>query len=308
MGGKLHGRAIERSIVELAAQQHDVVARVQLLELGISGRAIDRRIESGRLRRVHRGIYTVRHTPLGNTERWMAGVLLGGDEAALTHRAATAHWGVRRWNGAAEVTIPVRRRHCKGVRFHCAEIPPDEITVRDGIRVTGISRTIFDFAGVSSRAHTEAAMAEAEVRRLVDRVSLDQLLERYPRRAGAKGLREILGLGAARTRSELEIAFLELIDRHGLPRPETNVWLGDREVDCLWREQRLIVELDGREAHLTAAAFEADRARDRANAVAGFRTVRVTWSQVAAELTLVTDLRALLVGHAPRVSPPRRAA
>ena len=81
-----------------------------------------------------------------------------------------------------------------------------------------------------------------------------------------------------------EDAFLAFIDRHDLPRPETNVWLkvGKKwhEVDCLWREKRLIVELDGRAAHDTARAFESDRAKDRRLCVAGWDPIRVTWRQL----------------------------
>lgn len=34
------------------------------------------------------------------------------------------------------------------------------------------------------------------------------------------------------------------------------------EPDCMWREQRLVVELDGRAVHGTEQAFESDRQRD----------------------------------------------
>ena len=296
MGGKLHGAAVDLAISALARRQHDLVARAQLLALGISGRAIDRRLERGRLRPVHRGVYTVRQTALGNEGRWMAAVLLGGDGAVLSHRSAAAHWGIRRWAGVAETTLPHRRRQCKAVRFHYGQIAADEITTRHRIPTTGVSRTVFDLAAVEPPSRVEAAMAEADAHRLTDAVSIDTLLERYPRRKGAQVLRAILKLGAARTRSELEIAFLELLDLHGLPRPETNVWLGEFEVDCLWRDQRVIVELDSREFHDTAAAFEADRERDRKLAAAGWRVIRITWRHLS-DPRLVADLRALLLGE-----------
>lgn len=86
------------------------------------------------------------------------------------------------------------------------------------------------------------------------------------------------------TRSELEERFLTLVDRAGLERPQTNVpisvggeWI---EADCVWRDQRLIVELDGRAAHATSRAFERDRARDRALQADGWRVIRVTWKQL----------------------------
>jgi very-short-patch-repair endonuclease len=51
-------------------------------------------------------------------------------------------------------------------------------------------------------------------------------------------------------------------------------------VDFLWTDARLVVETDGWDSHRTRAAFEEDRARDQALAVAGYRTVRFTHRQV----------------------------
>jgi very-short-patch-repair endonuclease len=113
-------------------------------------------------------------------------------------------------------------------------------------------------------------------------------------------------VGARRTRSDLELAFVELLNRAGLPRPETNLHAEARgrlyEADCVWGQQRLIVELDSRTHHATTAAFEDDRARDRALSVAGWRTVRVTWRHLhGGAADLEADLWALL---SPRRSPP----
>jgi len=55
------------------------------------------------------------------------------------------------------------------------------------------------------------------------------------------------------------------------------------EVDCLWRRQRLVVELDGAAAHAIRRAFESDRQRDAALVAAGFRSLRYTWRRVARE-------------------------
>jgi very-short-patch-repair endonuclease len=70
------------------------------------------------------------------------------------------------------------------------------------------------------------------------------------------------------------------------------------EADCVWREQRLIVELDGHATHATASAFENDRARDRALVAAGWRVMRITWRQLhdRPEM-LIRDLRASLTAR-----------
>jgi very-short-patch-repair endonuclease len=85
------------------------------------------------------------------------------------------------------------------------------------------------------------------------------------------------------TRSDLEGFFIDLCVAHAFPRPEVNQIVEGFEVDFLWRERRLIVETDGRETHLTRAAFEQDRARDARLTVAGYRVVRFTHRQVIHE-------------------------
>jgi hypothetical protein len=81
------------------------------------------------------------------------------------------------------------------------------------------------------------------------------------------------------------------------PRPETNAHIYAEarwfEIDCLWRPQRLALELDGRATHSTRAAFENDRLRDRTLQVAGFRTIRLTWRHLHDSPAAVDkDLRA----------------
>ena len=55
------------------------------------------------------------------------------------------------------------------------------------------------------------------------------------------------------------------------------------EVDFLWRDHKLVVEVDGFAYHATRTAFERDRARDATLQAAGYRVIRLTWRQIAAE-------------------------
>jgi very-short-patch-repair endonuclease len=256
-----------------------------------------------RLHQLYRGVYAVGHRVLLGEGWWMAAVLAGGEGAALSHRAAAAHWGVRPTTRTAiEVTVGRHLRSRPRLQFHWAQLPADEVTVERGIRVTTVPRTLFDLAAVLPANQAERAIHEAEVRRLTDPLSLSDLLERYPRRRGSRTISAILAsrnVGAGITREELEHRFLAFVDRHGLPRPKVNhhVYAGGRliEADCVWEEQRLIVELDGRATHDTAKAFELDRARDRALSVAGWRVIRVTWRQLQDDPEgLAAALRALL--------------
>jgi restriction endonuclease-like protein len=223
----------------------------------------------------------------------MAAVLAAGPDAVLSHRAGGALLGICRYEGV-EVTVPAYRAR-PSITVHTSPLPPDEVTTVDGIPVTGLSRTILDLARVLPPHQVERAFNEAEVRGLTDTVSLPDLVQRYPGRRGIRTIKTILDTGPAFTREELEARFAAFRRNAGLPSPSLNAAVEGFECDCVWADQRLIVELDGRATHATRAAFERDRARDRVLTVAGWRTIRVTWRQLHEQPeALAADLRKLL--------------
>jgi very-short-patch-repair endonuclease len=287
----------------LAERQHGVVARIQLLQIGLGARAIRYRVEKGWLHPVHRGVYAVGHRRLSKQGRWMAAVLTAGPDAVLSHRSAASVWDIRYpANTRVEVTVPRRIRPPEGIQVHRRSLPADEATVVDAIPVTTVPRTILDLATVLSPRQVERAIEEAEVKRLYDALSLADLVERYPGRRGTGVIKAILAadrIGTTITRSDLEERFVEFLEARSLPSPELNVPLAVNgswiEADCAWRRQRLIVELDSRAVHGTPSAFERDRARDRTLHAAGWRVVRVTWRQLHRDANqLEEDLRILL--------------
>jgi hypothetical protein len=267
--------------------------------------AIAVRLNAGRLHQLRRGVYAVGHTALSREGWWMAAVLFCGPEAILSHRSAAALWGLRRPIELIEVTAPTKTRSRGNIRRHYAALPADEVTRRDGIPVTTVPRTLFDLAADHSVDAVEHGLRESERLRLYDALSLDHLLDRYPRRKGARTVRECLRrrreLPPGISREALEARFLVFLDRFGLPRPRLNAWitLGPHryQVDCLWPEQKVIVELDGYETHGTWSAFQSDRDRDRRLLAAGYRGPRVTWhhlDEIPEEIA--ADLQALLAG------------
>jgi predicted transcriptional regulator of viral defense system len=289
-------------IGRLAGRQHGTVARFQLLALGVDRYAIQRRLDAGRLHLLHAGVYSVGHDALTRHGRWMAAVLAGGPDAVLSHRSAASLWRIRDSSGhAIDVTVAGRRRR-KGIAFHRSHLPPDERTIAHGIPVTTAARTLLDLGTVLDRRGVERALNQAEVLRLTDITSLPELLDRYPRRRGSSNLRALVRDQLVSTqviREELELRFLEFVKRVGLPPPETNALVEARgrrfEVDCLWRVERVIVELDGRSTHGTDAAFEIDRERDRFLQTARWKPSRVTWRHLHRKpAALERDLRLLL--------------
>ncbi len=298
--------AVECSLAELAQRQHGAVARRQLRELGISDDRIKGRLRRRQLRPIHRGVYAYGFRPTGREARWMAAVLAGGPDAVLSHRSAAQLWGLQRGpSRAIEVTRARGWRAPDGVAIHRAALPDDERTAVDGIAVTTPPRTILDLAAVASRRQLERALNELEVRGLTDRLSIPDLLARYPRRRGIAVLRELLGEGAERggvTENDFEELFVGLLDSHGLPRPRFNADIAVAGrffcADCLWRKERLIVELDGRAAHGTRKAFESDLERDRLLMADGWLVVRITWRQLrSGQRAIAADLRKALASR-----------
>ena len=182
--------------------------------------------------------------------------------------------------------------------MHWADLPDDEVTVHQGIPITTVPRTLLDLSAVLQRDEWRSALRQAEQLRLTDRLSLGDLVERYPRKPGIRILRAVVEEarhGMTIVKSELEERFQAFLLNASLPRPATNVHIEGFEVDCAWEPERLAVELDSRTFHDVPDAFEADRARDRRLEAAGWRVVRITWRQLEDSRDAVeSDLRRLL--------------
>jgi hypothetical protein len=149
--------------------------------------------------------------------------------------------------------------------------------VKEGIPVTTVARTLVDLTDVLGSDRVLRAIREAEFLRLLDHQALNAAVKRAHGRKRLTVLKEAIQAHTPGqiVREELEHRFLELVRAAGLPPPETNVKITARgrtyEIDCLWREQRVAVELDGRAAHARTAAFESDRRKDAALNAIGLR-------------------------------------
>jgi predicted transcriptional regulator of viral defense system len=299
-------RAIERA----ARSQHGVITLVQLERLGISRSAVRDRVATGRLKRLHRGVYT-RERPTREA-RWMAAVLAMGEHALLSHRSAAALWGLC----ADHVTVVElttnrgRGRSRPGLVAHHAEtLLESDRAVREGVPCTALPRTLLDLAAVADTRTLARALERAEELRMFDLREVDELLSRSRRRHGAPALRAVVAnlRDPTLTRSEAEERMLAIVIEAGLPKPEVNVWMplpegGGYRPDLLWRDLRLIVEVDGRAHHARRRAFEHDRRRDRRLALAGYETRRYSAAEVLRDPERVaSELRALLDAAAARL-------
>jgi very-short-patch-repair endonuclease len=282
------------------------VSRGQLLTARIESGAINRRVRSGRLHPVHRGVYLVGHAVLAHGAREFAAILACGPGTVLSHCSAAYLWQLLPYPakpGPVDVTVRGRERARRArIRIHCvAALDRRDVRTLGRIPITTPARTLLDLATVVHPHTLERALAEAQVRRLVPRRDLIDQLGRNRSRRGTRVLRDLLDLedGPALTRSEAERRLLKLVRAAHLPLPETNASLGRHEVDFLWRERRLVVEVDGFRFHSSRVAFERDRERDARLAATGHTVLRVTWRQlVQAPEAVVARIAAALAVRA----------
>ena len=269
--------ATDSEIAAIAEAQHGVVSRAQLLVLGLSAQAIDRRAQAGRLHAIHRGVYAVGHRVLKAEGRWMAAVLAAGRGGVLSHISAAAAWDLRPTSsGLIHVTVPgdPGRKRRRGLKVHrSTTLTDDDVTVHSRIPITTPARTIIDLARTLEDRALDHIIDLADQRGLVD---FDTL-----RKANSASLKAVLSsYDPAPTRSEMEKRFLKLCDDHHIPRPQTNSRVEGLEVDFVWRDRRLVVEVDGYRYHRSPARFEWDREKDVTLETQGWRVMRFTWRQI----------------------------
>jgi very-short-patch-repair endonuclease len=278
---------------DLAARQHGVVTRAQLLALGFTESQITRRIANGRLHPLWRGVYAVGRPEVSPEGRWLAAVLACGPSALLSHGSAATLWGLGDYErGSIEVSVPhesVRKR--EGIRvYRRATLDGSFWAMHKRIPLTSAVRTVIDLAPRLGTGPLETAINEAAN---LDLFSPDELRGAVGDAAGQPGvprLRRILDRATFRlTRSELERRFLPLARRAGLPVPQTRVWVNGFEVDFFWTALGLVVETDSLRFHRTPAQQARDRLRDQRHTAAGLTPLRFTHAQIRYEPKYVCD-------------------
>jgi len=271
-------------VAELASRQHGVVARRQLEAIGLTPSMLRSRLATGQLVPLHRGVYAVGHAHLRTEGHWLAAVLAAGDRAVLSHRDAAALHGLRPCNRPRiEVSTPAQRNRTARLDVYGRRaLGVQDVTTVDGIPVTTVSRTLVDLGEVLAHQQLTKVLGEAERQRTLDVTGIEEAIGRLRGRRGPSvagvraALRDLSDHGATLTRSPLEDRLLPLLDAHRLPRPATNAYVEGYEGDAVWRRERLVVELDGWDAHKTRRAFQHDRTKANALANAGWTVLRFT--------------------------------
>ncbi len=266
--------------VELASRQFWAIARRQLLATGFSAARIRSWVRSGRLHPSLPGVYAWGREELGGEGELAAALLYAGPGSALG--GLTGLWWLGLLNrrpNPIDIDAPGRSRCRPGIRIrHPARV---ERTWHRRLPVASLPDALLAAAPALSRNALRLVLARAEFDAALDLTALHADLG--PGRAGTTAVRAAMAAHLpqlARCANGFEREFVLLCESYGLPLPEPNARVGRFRPDMLWRDARLIVELDGRAAHHTAAQIASDLSRQAELESRGFRVIRFTWAEV----------------------------
>jgi predicted transcriptional regulator of viral defense system len=269
-----------------AARQHGVVSARQLEAAGLNRTAIAVRGQSGRLHRIHRGVYAVGHDGLTLDGRFMAAVLAGGAGAVLSHRAGCALAGLVRWDDNRRIDVTVLDRGARarpGIRFHRARsLDPRDTTRIRGIPTTTPARAILEIAPQLSDERLKRLVRQAQAEQLANVRQFAETIRRANGHRATRRLAALIATGPAATRSTHEDIVLDLILQAGFEHPDVNERLHicptPYRPDMRWPAQRLILDVDS-PWHDGRLAQELDATRQAELEAAGERILRTTLEQ-----------------------------
>jgi hypothetical protein len=268
-------------IAAIARRQHGLITILQLRWAGLSNSAVAKRVARGLLHRVGRGVYAVGHASLSREARWMAAVLEAGEGTALSHLSAAVLWGI--WKRGAPTIDVVSPRRSSLPHVHWARhLDPRDITKRNHIPVTTVPRTLVDLTDVLTAHQLANVIHEADFWRRFDERATRAAMARATGRPNLHVLDAALSAhanGSAGTKSANEDRFLARLASAGAPAPLVNVQVAGQEVDLVWPDRGLCVEVDG-PGHDRPRTRREDAERDARLRAAGYDVVRVPEEEV----------------------------
>jgi hypothetical protein len=230
-----------------AARQHALVTIAQLRASGLTDSAVGKRVKRGVLHREYRGVYSLAR-PLSRKAKLLAPVLSAGPGSFLTmYVAADLHGLLRRPAHRIDLLAPGPRTVPVHVHTY-RRLHPRDVTDRDGIPVVSVARLLVDMTDVSDEDEIANLIHEAAFLGSFSELATRDAMARAHGRRRLHVLDAALRLnedGSAGTKSGGERTLKRRIREAGLAEPLSNVDVDGIEVDLLWPDRRLCVEVDG---------------------------------------------------------------
>jgi hypothetical protein len=281
--------AIDAAVARLAGGQGGAVGRAQLRAMGFGRGAIDHRIARERLHRTLQGVYLAGHIAETDLAPCWAALIAGGPASYITAGSALELYGaLEREDGPVHITVIAgRRRRRRGVIPHrTRRFNPEDFGLLDGaLPITSPARATLDYAEYATPRQLDRVVNTLHFKGLVTPQDLHDVIARTPGRHGIPLLKAVIARheGPIKFRSGGERIVLGLLNRGRLPKPEVNGIAEGREIDFLYREPKVAIELDGGQAHGTPAAVDNDRRKDAYMRSKGYVVLRYSWWQIEEE-------------------------
>ena len=298
----------DQKTAQVGARQRGRVARWQLLEAGLTRHMINSMLGSGHLIPRLPGVYAVGHAAPTELTRETEGLLCSSLPTCLSHISAAILWGPRPSHRRADAPVDIlihgdtTVRH-PGIRSHRTKhLDRKDVRIHAGLPVTSPARTFLDVAPLVSLDELEQMLDDALERKLVRISEVREVLARCGAgRPGAHRLQQLLdertGRSNALSRSYWERRLRDTLKVAGIPPDEMNIDLHGFIPDMMWRDAKLIVEVDGWDPHRRRSRFEGDRKRDAILAKNGWITLRFTARRIRDEPYAVIAEIALILGR-----------
>lgn len=274
-------------MARLATRQYGVITGRQLNELGYSETAIKRAVATGRLHAWHRSVFAVGHQGLNPHGLCLAAVLFRGEGALISHQSAIWLWGMeRKLEIPVHVSVRWRGHGQNGIGLHhCPALRAEDMVETERLPVTGVARTLLDYASEAKPFRLERAIDQADRLDLLDLAAIDRITEEVRGHRGRVRLLRAMTIYREKgfTRSGGEKRMLAALADVGVRRPLVNNFIEGYELDFFWEEERLVVELDSWEHHRSRRSFEEDRDRQEKLSMAGIETIRITGTRLRRE-------------------------
>lgn len=222
------GEDRDRRVAAFAVKRRGLILYFELRAIGFSKGAIDHRVRTGRLYRIHSGVFAVHPPPYSWRQRVLAAVLACGHGATASHLCASTLLSL------TEITLRVidisgagqRGRNRTGINSHRTPLLPCDRTAVDGIPCTAAARTLVDIAPLLEDDALEDALIAADSLRILNRRRLDELIGERAGRPGITRLARLVADDPARASPDRRVRLLALAwgaqPRRDRPRPRSD--------------------------------------------------------------------------------------
>ncbi len=272
---------VDQLIHQFAWERDNVVSRGEVMSLGATDRFIANRLARGCWQQLHPGVYLLGPAPPRWEQAVRAALGAAGEGALASHRAALKLWNLDGiGNAPVELTAPHSHRPLPRTVIVHRSRRVEPVSVRQGIPVTSVERTLLELGAVAPPVVVEKAYASALRQGFTTSTKAQLYVEEHGGRGrqGTRVFRDVIGLyddGHRAPGSAGEVSFLRLLRAAGIEAPVRQLTIplldgSKATLDFAWPQRRKAIEFVGWMSHSDSRVHDADTWREAAIRDAGW--------------------------------------